>query len=101
MASGTINKTFVTEVWTNPSAVSLPAGTVGAFANNTNWSIAKSGYKAVMASIIGVTHPANYSVQLSTNYDLTSVYLSFYRAQSGAYEVPVDDVKVAVLYEKG
>ena len=77
----------------------ITSGTPGTYTNLTGyWTITKTGYTAVCATMRMYGHPAQYFVQ----YELTSSKLSFYifRASANAYTVPKNDIKFRVWYRK-
>lgn len=99
MATSTINKETIRQTVIYPSAVTVPAGTIGTFATSANVNIAKTGYKVVGCEISSTSHPAN-ALALLTGYSNSTATLCFYRTNTVQITVPARDITLAVTYQK-
>lgn len=99
MATSTINKETIRQTVVYPSAVTVPAGTIGTFATSANVNIAKTGYKVVGCEISTTSHPSN-ALTLLVGYDDSKAILCFYRTNSVQITVPARDITLMVTYQK-
>lgn len=91
---------IVAEQLSNPSSVSISAGTVGTYANRAEIDCTKAGYTLIGAFIKGVSNPGSYHASVTGVINDVTVYVSLYRATGSAVTVAKGEIVIIALYKK-